>query len=279
MLLGFFDPKIAMNRDFFLTFVPLNSIEPMQYNDKSFFASIAPVTRHLLIINVIMWLATIAFQRANIIDLNQLLGLHFWKASSFMIWQPFTYMFMHDTSGLMHILFNMFSLWMFGSLLERVFGSKRYLIYYLVCGLGAALVQELVWQLTWKDMLMHSVTGPAATSVESVIQALEQGHGPFTLDEFYGFMGTVGASGAVFGILLAFGMIFPNMPLYLFFIPVPLKAKWVVLGYGLLELYFGISGNQPGVAHFAHLGGMLAGIILILYWKYTGVLRRSNGFY
>lgn len=279
MLLGFFAPKIAENRDFFATFVPLKSIEPMQYNNNSFLQSIAPVTRHLLLINIIMWLATIVFQRMGLIDLTQWLGLHFWKGSSFKIWQPFTYMFLHDTSSFMHILFNMFSLWMFGSLLERVLGSKRFLFYYIVCGLGAALAQELVWQFSWQSILQSSVTGPAATSIESIIEALNQGHGPFTLDEFYGFMVTVGASGAVFGILLAFGMFFPNMPLYLFFIPVPIKAKWVVIGYGLLELYFGISGNQPGVAHFAHLGGMLAGIVLIMYWRYTGVLRRNNGFY
>ena len=279
MLLGFFERKNAVNREFFFTFVPLKSIEPMQYSNKSFLGSIAPVTGHLLMINVILWLAAVVFLRMNIIDLNQLLGLHFWKASDFHIWQPFTYMFMHDTSGFTHIFFNMFSLWMFGSMLERVFGSKRYLLYYIVCGLGGALAQELVWQLSWGDILMSSVTGPAATSLDSIIEALNTGHGPFTLDEFYGSLLTVGASGAVFGILLAFGMVFPNLPLFLFFIPVPVKAKWVVIGYGLLELYFGISGNQPGVAHFAHLGGMVAGILLILYWRHTGVLRRTNGFY
>lgn len=188
-------------------------------------------------------------------------------------------MFMHDTSNVAHIFFNMFSLWMFGSLLERVMGSKRYLFFYISCGLGAALVQELVWQFSWQDILASSVTGPASSSITDIIKAINEGHAAFTMDDFYNSMVTVGASGAVFGILLAFGMIFPNMPLYLFFIPIPIKAKWVVLGYGLLELYFGISGNQPGVAHFAHLGGMLAGIIMILYWRNQGTLTRGNGFY
>ena len=251
----------------------------MQNNNRSFLASIAPVTRHLLIINVLVWLATIALQRAGIIDLNRWLGLHFWKGSNFNVVQLFTYMFMHDTRGIAHILFNMFSLWMFGNLLERVFGSKRYLFYYITCGLGAAFVQELVWQFSWQDILASSVSGPTGASVGEIIDAINQGHAAFTMNEFYNSLVTVGASGAVFGILLAFGMIFPNMPMYIFFIPIPVKAKWVVIGYGLLELYFGISGNQPGVAHFAHLGGMLAGILLILYWRHTGVLRRRDGFY
>ena len=251
----------------------------MQNNNRSFLASIAPVTRHLLIINVLVWLATIALQRVGIIDLNRWLGLHFWKGTNFNVVQLFTYMFLHDTSGIAHILFNMFSLWMFGSLLERVFGSKRYLFYYITCGLGAAFLQELVWQFSWQDILASSVTGPTGASVGEIIDAINQGHAAFTMNEFYNSLVTVGASGAVFGILLAFGMIFPNVPMYIFFIPIPVKAKWVVIGYGLLELYFGISGNQPGVAHFAHLGGMLAGILLILYWRHTGVLRRRDGFY
>ena len=238
-----------------------------------------PVTRHLLLINVIMWLATIVFQHAGIVDLHRWLGLHFWQASQFQPAQLLTYMFMHDSSGFAHIFFNMFSLWMFGSLLERVLGSKRYLFYYISCGIGAALVQELVWQLSWQSVLASSVTGPAGASVSDIIKAINEGHAGFTMNDFYNdcFL-TVGASGAVFGILLAFGMLFPNMPMYIFFIPIPVKAKWVVLGYGLLELYFGISGNQPGVAHFAHLGGMIAGIIMILYWRHNGTLSR-NGFY
>ncbi len=215
----------------------------MQSENRSFINIIPPVTRHLLIINVIVWLATVVLRRYDIY-LERWLALFFWQDSYFNVAQPFTYMFMHDAHSFVHIFFNMFSLWMFGGLLERVMGSKRYLIYYIVCGLGAALVQELMWQFSLQEIVP-----------------------------------TVGASGAVFGILLAFGMIFPNMPMYIFFIPVPIKAKWVVIGYGLLELYFGISGNQPGVAHFAHLGGMLAGIIMMMYWRHNGTLKRGNGYY
>ena len=250
----------------------------MQSNNRSLWASIMPVTKHLLIINVLMWLATIVFQRAGIIDLERWLGLHFWKGSDFNLAQMFTYMFMHDTRSIAHIFCNMFSLWMFGSLLERVMGSKRFLIYYVVCGLGAALVQELVWQFSWQSILANNVTGPAASSVTEIIKAINEGHAAFTMDQFYNSLLTVGASGAVFGILLAFGMLFPNMPMYIIPIPFPIKAKWMVLGYGLFELFFGVSGTMDNVAHFAHLGGMIAGIIMILYWRHNGTISR-NGFY
>lgn len=250
----------------------------MQNNNRSFWSSIMPVTRHLLIINVIVWLATIVFGRVGIIDLERYLGLHFWLGSDFIPTQLFTYMFMHDSRGIAHIFCNMFSLWMFGSLLERVLGSKRYLFYYITCGLGAALIQELVWQLSWQDILASSVTGPASSSVTDIINAINSGHAAFTMNEFYNSLLTVGASGAVFGILLAFGMIFPNMPLYIIPFPFPIKAKWMVLGYGAIELFFGVSHTMSGVAHFAHLGGMIAGIIMILYWRHNGTLTR-NGLY
>ena len=128
----------------------------MQNNNRSFLASIMPVTRHLLVINIIVWLATLVCEQTGTLDLNRWLGLHFWKGSEFNIIQLFTYMFMHG--GFVHLFCNMFSLWMFGSLLERVFGSKRFLFYYISCGLGAALVQELVWQFSWQSILACSVS-------------------------------------------------------------------------------------------------------------------------
>lgn len=256
----------------------------MQYNNRSFLSSIAPVTRHLLMINILLWLATIVFMRINGPDLMQWLGLHFWRGSEFKVWQPLTHMFMHDTHNFTHIFFNMFMLWMFGSMLERVLGSKRFLFYYLACGIGAAIIQELIWEFTWHSVLMSCVTGPAGTTVNDVINAANSGMTNFTMDDFFnGYLGgglrAVGASGAIFGVLLAFGMIFPNLPMLIFFIPVPIKAKWVVLGNGLLELFFGVTGYQPGVAHFVHLGGMLIGILIMLYWRHNGTLRKSNEFY
>lgn len=149
----------------------------------------------------------------------------------FHVWQLLTYGFLHDLRGLGHIAFNMFGLWMFGRDLERMMGAKRFLIYYLTCIIGAGIVQ--------------------------VIVAGTQG----------GINPTVGASGGVFGILLAFAMAFPNRVIVMLFPPIPMKAKYFVLIYGLLELYLGLSGRAPGIANFAHLGGMLFGFLLIQYWR------------
>ena len=240
------------------------------------FRLLPTVVKHLLIINAICYLAYYVLAQRGIINLNAICGIYSLQTGEFRPWQPITYMFMHCSFD--HLFFNMFSLWMFGSLLERVLGSKRYLIYYVVCGLGAAFVQELVWQFSWQSILANNVTGPAASSVTEIIKAINEGHAAFTMNDFYNSLITIGASGAVFGILLAFGMLFPNMPMYIIPFPFPIKAKWMVLGYGLIELFFGVSHTMNGVAHFAHLGGMIAGIIIILYWRHNGTLTR-NGLY
>lgn len=227
--------------------------------------SIPSVTKHLIIINAILWVATMLLKSRGI-DLTGYLGLHFWKGSDFHFYQFLSYMFMHDSSnfsnGFMHIFLNMFALFMFGALLEKVMGVKRYLIFYLVCGLGAGLVQEVVWQLT-----DGTVTEDYVRIIDENGVTIEM----LTRGEFFNEMITVGASGAVFGILLGFAMLFPNIPLYIMFIPVPVKAKWAIMGYALLELFFGVSGVMSSVAHFAHLGGMLFGFILLFYWKKKGI--------
>lgn len=236
-------------------------------NEKgSFLGSIPTVTKNLLIINVLMLLAATVF-RTKGIDLNEWLGLHYLEGSKFNVAQLISYMFLHD--GFTHLFFNMFSLFMFGGLLERVFGPKRFLFYYISCGIGAAIVQELVWWLTWENTfaLVDNQGFVALRGAEAVAYGVEHG----MMDGFFNSMITIGASGAVFGILLAFGMVFPNMPLYLMFIPIPIKAKWMVLGYGAIELFFGVSGFQASVAHFAHLGGMIFGFLMLLYWKKKGV--------
>ena len=243
----------------------------------SFWNSMPVVTKNLLIINVLMWFASIVL-RSRGIDLTEYLGLHFWLASDFNPAQLLTYMFMHDTSGIAHLFFNMFSLFMFGVTLERVLGAKRYLFFYISCGLGAAIVQELTWQLTWQGVFVTEFANLNGLTFEKVNQMLASGELAPYLDQFYGLFVTVGASGAVFGILLAFGMIFPNMPMYIIPIPFPIKAKYMVLGYGALELLFGISGAMSSVAHFAHLVGLLFGFIIIWYWKKNGIIRR-NGIY
>ena len=240
-----------------------------------------PVTQNLLIITVIVWVATIVLRKVGIIDLDQLLGLHFWLGSDFNPAQLVTYMFMYDTAqgfaSFSHIFFNMFSLWMFGVTLERVLGAKRFLTYYLVCGIGGGIIQELTWQLSWQSILAD-INGMDTATLNQVIAgggATIQNQ----LNSFYNSLVTVGASAAVFGILLAFGVFFPNMKLFIIPIPVPIKAKWLVIGYGLLELVFGVTGAMSGVAHFAHLGGMLFGLLLIIYWRKRGIIGGGHGYY
>lgn len=245
-----------------------------------FGASIPPVTKNLLIINCLLWFATITFAQAGIVDLEQYLGLHFWRSHSFNAAQLFTYMFMHDSGGFTHLFFNMFSLWMFGVTLERVLGSQKYLFYFLTCGLGAAFIQELTWEFTWENEFVVAIANQNGLTFDQVRNIMVTGELNDIMQQFYSMLVTVGASGAVFGILLAFGVLFPNLPMYIIPFPFPIKAKWMVIGYGLVELFFGMVGVMNGVAHFAHLGGMLFGLILILYWRKNGTLGGpGNGYY
>lgn len=213
------------------------------------------VTKNLLIINVLCYLGYLVARRHGV-ELNDLLGLHFFLASDFKLYQLFTYMFMH--ANFQHIFFNMFALWMFGRTLEHVLGPKRFLTYYLVCGIGAGLVQEVVQYAEYALHLSH-------------YDGVNTGISVIPMAEYLNMMTTVGASGAVYGILLAFGMLFPNSEMYVFPLPFPIKAKFFVIGYALIELYSGFSASADGIAHFAHLGGMIFGFFLIMYW------RKKNG--
>lgn len=249
----------------------------------SFLNNIPTVTKNLIIINVLVWLAMLIIPGRLGVDLERYGALHYFSSPWFNPVQVVTYMFMHSTQGLMHIFFNMFALFMFGSVLERVMGQKRFLFYYLSAGIGAALIQEGVYAV-WLSRL---TAGMPAAQLEAIIsqgaEAVSRGMNfvdPVAAEINILVNGsTLGASGAVYGVLLAFGMLFPNMPMYLFFIPVPIKAKWMVLGYGAIELFFGITGMQSGVAHFAHLGGMLVGFLIILYWRKKGVFDNYGPFY
>lgn len=220
------------------------------------FSVLPIVVKNLLIINVLFFLATIATDVVLHIDLKDYLGLHYIGASDFQPFQLVTYMFMHGNFA--HLFFNMFALWMFGNTLENIWGANRFLLFYFVCGIGAGLVQELVQYIQY-------VTTPEG--YETVRIAANH---VISMDDYLNMLTTVGASGAVYGILLAFGMMFPNSTLYIYF-AIPIKAKWFVLLYGIIELYSGLNGAD-NVAHFAHLGGMLFGLILILYWKKKGNL-------
>ena len=217
------------------------------------FKVLPTVVKNLLIINVLMFLATITLERFNI-DLTDILGLHFFKASDFRIYQFVTYMFMH--ANFTHLFFNMFALWMFGNTLENIWGSQRFLLFYMVCGIGAGLCQELVQYIQYSTTLANYATVDVGSQVVA-------------MSTYLNMMNTVGASGAVYGLLLAFGMMFPDSRIYLYFL-FPIKAKWFVIGYAVLELVSGLTGGG-NIAHFAHLGGMLFGLLLILYWKKHGV--------
>ena len=243
-------------------------------NYRPAFNSVPVVVKNLIIVNVLFYLATLILLKTGT-DLYDYLGLYFPLSEKFRLHQFFTYMFMHSTvsqSGsidIFHLLFNMFALYMFGRVLESVWGPKRFLMFYLVTGVGAALIQTLVTVVEYQVLLSKI----SADQVDYFKELAMQGkYIPDTVSEQLARLmntPTVGASGAVFGILLGFGMLFPNTQLMLLFPPIPIKAKYFVAGYGLIELFFGISGIQGSVAHFAHLGGMLFGYFMIKYWNKT----------
>lgn len=246
------------------------------------------VVKNLLIINGLLFVAKIVL--SSTINLDAVLGLHYFAATDFHVWQIVTYMFMHGDFG--HLFFNMFALWMFGSAIENIWGTKRFLIYYLVTGVGAALIHYFViaFQIHSSIMLINQfldaptlesfgrLTDVAHINEEAIRQnlAILQNH-PEMITEFIpqiesfkaSFLNSfniIGASGSVFGLLLAFGMMFPNSEIYVYFL-LPIKAKWFVMLYGVSELLYGVFGSADGVAHFAHLGGMLFGFLLIMAWK------------
>ena len=214
--------------------------------------NIPVVTKNLLIINILVFIATYVVRGMNI-DLNDIFGLHFFLAPDFRIWQFFTYMFMHG--GFTHILMNMFMLWMFGMVVENVWGPKKFLFYYIVCGVGAGLCQELAQYGTY---LVEGLANFDSVRVGTTV---------LPMDVYLNMMNTVGASGAIYGVLLAFGMLFPEERMFIIPIPIPIKAKWIVMGSIVVELFSAIGTSNDGVAHLAHLGGMLFGFILIRYWK------------
>ncbi len=240
------------------------------------FQNIPPVVKNLIIINAIMLLLTYVLESSMGIDLTRKLGLFYIGSPLFKPFQLISHIFMHG--GFAHLFFNMFALFMFGRVLEQVWGSKRFFIYYFFTGLGAALLHSFVNYIEARSIL-------ASLTPEQIALVKNEGAAIFAAHKNYAHSGmaalnllynipVVGASGAVFGVLLAFGMYFPNTQLMLLFPPIPIKAKYFVIGYGLLELYLGFTQANSNVAHFAHLGGMLFGFILIRAWR-----KRRNNFY
>ncbi len=221
------------------------------------FKNIPPVTRNLLFINIIIFMLQMVVNNHYGVTLNndvltETFGLHFYLANNFHIWQLVTYMFLHGSWS--HVLMNMFSLWMFGRIIEQTMSQKRFLIYYLVCGIGAALCQEL-WQ-----------TGEYFYYGLNNYSLVNTGMSVLATGDFLNSWATIGASGAVYGILLAFGMTFPNERIVLLFPPIPMKAKYFVCAFAVIEFLSAFASNG-NIAHFAHLGGMFFGFLLIRYWR------------
>ncbi|HPM92468.1 MAG TPA: rhomboid family intramembrane serine protease [Bacteroidales bacterium] len=274
------------------------------------FTLLPPVVKNLLIINGIMFLAQFVAEKSFGIRLEEHLGLRYPGASEFRPWQLISYMFLHG--NFWHLFFNMFALWMFGNALENIWGTKRFLIYYFITGIGAALIHYLVFYFFDLSPVLSDINAiMAAPTYQAVSDFISGDPELFQIylkeiysdpQKFFGAMeilrtspdnkqaiyivknllvdyrefymnlpNVIGASGAVFGILLAFGMLFPNTLIYIYFF-FPLKAKYFVIAYGLIELFYGFTGSGSNVAHFAHLGGMIFGFFLILYWKKKGRL-------
>jgi len=257
-----------------------------------------PVVKNIIIINVIMVVLQFVLGKQGI-NLGDYLGLHYWRSPMFRWWQPITHLFMHGDPydvqlTILHIFSNMFALWMFGSVLENLWGPKRFFIFYMVCGLGAAFCHLGVLTFQFENFhnafmqyqehpgydafvrfaIDHHISvnpdvmaewARQKTSpqfIQSSIDALQQNYSTMINEN------TVGASGAVFGVLFAFGYLFPNTPLYLFFIPIPIPAKYFVFFYAVFELSAGLKNTAgDNVAHFAHLGGLLFAFILLRIWK------------
>ncbi len=226
---------------------------PYYYDDRQsgiggFLNRFPPVTRNILLINIVMFVATLINQDFMI----RTFAMFYPASPLFRIWQPVTYMFMHG--GFWHLFFNMFCLLMFGAALERTIGSKKYLIFYAVAGLGAVLTHTGVEYLEMKAM---TAANPGILSAGQINLMRTP---------------TLGASGAIYGIQIGYAMLYPNDIWTLIFPPISLKAKWFVLIFIAIELFTGVTGTMDGVAHFAHLGGMLFGFLLLLYWKKSGKL-------
>ncbi|MBO4671057.1 MAG: rhomboid family intramembrane serine protease [Bacteroidales bacterium] len=219
-----------------------------QDNSGGFLSRIPKVTKNLILVNVVVFLATIINENFMI----GTFGLFYPTSPYFRWWQVVTHMFMHG--GFWHILFNMYTLFIFGVVVERIIGSKKFLLFYFICGLGAAALQMGTQYIEMQAFL----NSDSKLALESVI-ALKS-------------TPTVGASGAIYGVLIGYAMLFPQSKLTLIFPPVTLSAKWMVIIFAVIELFTGVVGFADGVAHFAHLGGMLIGWIMIKVWRKRGVL-------
>ena len=222
-------------------------------NNGNRFQQTTPIVLNLIIINVLVYLAqTLTGGLQGSDTATDLFALHHYKSTYFQPYQVVTHMFMHG--GFFHLLFNMFALWMFGTMVERVWGAKKFLIFYFICGLGAAFFQMGSYAFDWWAVDHAILTDDVLVQYQQRLR--EQA--------------TVGASGAIMGVLAAFGYLFPNTEMIIFPIPIPIKAKWAIMGMIALDVFGGVVKVQgDNIAHFAHIGGALIGFLLVLYWNKT----------
>ncbi len=247
------------------------------------FANIPPATLNLIIINAIFWLASILFPKFLNIDIIEYLGLHYWQSTEFNPIQFITYMFLHSNGSITHLFFNMFGVYMFGRMLEHVWGTKKFLFYYIITGVGAGIIQQITWTIDLYPLIsafdeaLNVGNGaplvPFADQFRGGDIALARPDNILMLRSEYFNMAvnkyvTIGASGALFGILLAFGWLFPQAEMMLIFLPIPIPARIFVALYAIIELLMGVANfSFDSVAHFAHLGGMIFGAIVLYIWK------------
>ncbi|MDR0941197.1 MAG: rhomboid family intramembrane serine protease [Bacteroidales bacterium] len=246
------------------------------------FSGLTPVVKNLLLLNVAMFIIDVILRSTSGFDLSHLLGLHYIASADFKPIQFVSYMFLHGDIG--HLFFNMFALWMFGTIIEQFWGAQRFFIFYMVCGIGAGVVQIVVAYIRIRNLAGEL---PPEHSAELLNMLYNEGgqvlmQGKNYVQPLLGQLNviinttTIGASGAIFGLLMAFGMLFPNAYLYIFF-AIPIQAKYFVILYGAIEFFAGMSNSaSDNVAHFAHLGGMIFAFVLIMWWRKRGV--RSGGF-
>lgn len=256
----------------------------MNYQRNSFLGNIPPAVLNLMIINLLFWLASQVFPSTLGIDLVKIFGLHYWFSDKFNPIQLVTYMFMHDTHSIGHLFCNMFGIWMFGRTLEQVWGAKKFLFFYFFTGIGAGIIQELTWMIDLHDITTAMNIAIAENSGEALVPFSSMFTGgnianATALDvirlkeQIFAAHVTIGASGALFGILLAFGWLFPEAKMGLLFVPFMIPARIFVAIYAAFELFFGVTGFAfDNVAHFAHLGGMLFGAGILWMWKRQGKL-------
>lgn len=241
------------------------------YGGGGFMSNVPTAVKNIIIINVVLMLATM-FKESMMVTR---FALWFPASPYFEWWQPVTYMFMHG--GFFHLFFNMYTLFFFGSVLERVWGPKKFLIFYFVTGLGAAAVHMGVQWIEYNNALeaVGLTSTDASLLVDQIAKSVDAGNNMIPVWSSVLFTPTVGASGSIYGILMGYAMLYPDSIMRLMFPPIAMKAKWFVLIFAALELLLGISSTGGGVAHFAHLGGLIFGFILIIYWKKTRQLYGS----